>query len=502
MESLATHLSIAFGLIGLNAAFVLTEFAIVKVRTSRLELLVRKGSARAVLVQSILQNLDVYLSAIQLGITMTSLGLGWVGEPAVAHLIKGYLIEWNLPYISAWTHALSFAVAFGLITFLHIVLGELVPRSIALQKAELFALWMAVPLRVFYLAFKLPITLMARTSIAVLHLFRLGTAAEADQAVSEDEMRIILGASEEKTGIPLERLLLLDNIFDFGSTKVSEVMVPKEKVATLDPGKPWDENLAVIRSRRFSRYPLTGSGLEAADGYVHVKDLLGSPNPDLKLLKRKLPEVRAGELLQRLIQNFADKGSPIALVREEDGAAAGLVTLEDILEEIVGEIHDEFDLPHAWSFMDVLVPSASDIGIEAAEPPDVIMRLLERLKAAVPSLDHKSAFKIVAEREARLSTALGHGVAVPHGRIPNLDRPLVAIGRAQKNFHFVAPDKTPVRLVFLILTPASAPVLQLKILARVASLVSNETLRRRMLRAKSAEHLIETIKTADTVFSI
>lgn len=503
MESLAAHLLIAFGLIALNALFVLTEFAIVKVRSSRLELLARKGSVRAVLVQSILQNLDVYLSAIQMGITMTSLGLGWVGEPAVAHVIKGYLLEWNIPYISAWTHGLSFTIAFGVITFLHILLGELVPRSIGLQKAEIVALWMAVPLRVFFLTFKIPVTFMAQASIKILHLFRLTTAAEADQSVSEDEMRIILGASEEKAGIPLERLLLLDNIFDFGSTKVSEVMVPKDRAVCLSPEKSWEENLSIIRSRRFSRYPLSRAGLEAAEGYVHVKDLLGAAMPpDLKLLKRKLPEVGSGELLERLIQNFADKGAPIALVREADGSVSGLVSLEDILEEIVGEVHDEFDLPHAWSFMDVLVPNAVEIGIDATEPAAVIARLIDKLKGAVSGLDHKLALKIVTERESRLSTALGHGVAVPHGRIPNLERPMVAIGRAQKNFHFLAPDKTQVKLVFLILTPTTNPLLQLKILSRVASLVSNETLRRRMLRAKTADHLLDTIRTADTVFSI
>ena len=165
MNQLSINILIAFGLIGLNACFVLAEYALIKVRTSRLEVLAREGNARAVMVQGMLRQIEVYLSAIQMGITMSSLGLGWVGEPAVAALLEVYLQRIPVIYISVMAHALSFIMAFGAITFLHILLGELVPRSIGLQKSEVIALWAALPLRLFTLAFKTPVTILANASI-------------------------------------------------------------------------------------------------------------------------------------------------------------------------------------------------------------------------------------------------------------------------------------------------------------------------------------------------
>src|SRR5271157_299779 len=187
MNPSSANILIALGLIALNACFVLAEYSLIKVRASRLEVLARKGNARAVMVQGMLRKIEVYLSAIQMGITMTSLGLGWIGEPAVASFLELYIQKAPVLYISIMAHALSFIIAFGTITFLHILLGELVPRSIGLQKSEVIALWTALPLRVFTFAFKLPVTVLANASIGILRLLRMPPLSQAETQFSEEE---------------------------------------------------------------------------------------------------------------------------------------------------------------------------------------------------------------------------------------------------------------------------------------------------------------------------
>ncbi|MBI4386606.1 MAG: DUF21 domain-containing protein [Elusimicrobia bacterium] len=502
MSSIA-HILGALGLIALNGCFVLAEFALVRVRASRVEVLARQGNARAVLLQKILQDLELYLSAIQTGITMASLGLGWIGQPAVARLLSGVLD--GFPYGNVAAHGVSLVVAFALITFLHIIFGELLPRSIGIQRAESVALWAAWPLKLYCVAFKPLVKVLAGTSMRILRGLKFQRASEADPHFSEEEVRLLLGSTDEKAGFSLERLMLIENVFDFGAARVADAMVPKERVAFLSRDKGWEENLAVIRKRHFSRYPLCVNTLDSVVGYVHIKDILlasvppGS-TPDLGAFRRDLPEVSPGDSLQKLFQGFADRGVRMAVVRERK-QVLGLLSLEDILEELVGEIHDEFDLPQAWSLMDVLIPAAVDVGVDVADREFAIRFLVTKLHQATHEFDAEEAFQAVWEREGKFSTAVGRGIAIPHARLPSLMRPLVAIGRAAKSFQFPAPDATPVRLVFLVLTPTATPVAQLKILARIGSLASNENLRRRLLKTKSREHFIEILRTADTVLA-
>ena len=504
----ALQLLITFGLIALNAGFVLAEYALIRIRASHVELLTRRGHPAGALIQDMLRNLDLYLSAVQMGITMASLGLGWVGEPAVARLLDSYVAGLPLPISRGVTHALSFGIAFGAITFMHILFGELLPRSIAIQKAEVIALWTSFPLKVFTEIFRLPIAAIARVSMRILGLLRLRPASEFETHLTEEEMRIMLGTSED-AGFSLERQMLLENVFDFGTAKVSEAMVPQHRVACLSLAKTSEENLAVVRARRFSRYPLCETDLDSVIGVVLLKDILfaafsGGATalvPDLRALRRDIVEVGSGESLLKLLKTFPDRGIQMAVVRGQSGGVAGIVTLEDILEELVGEIHDEYDLPQAWSLMDVLVPGAVKVGVEAKDRQDLIRQLVGKLKEGHPTLDAAEAVRVVWEREEKLSSAVGRGVAVPHGRLAGLERPLVALARSPKGFPFVSPDKVPVRLAFLILTPTTSPVAQLKILARIASLVSNDNLRRRLLRAKTEEQLLDILRTGDTVLA-
>ncbi|MBI5625318.1 MAG: DUF21 domain-containing protein [Elusimicrobia bacterium] len=493
-------------LIVINGAFVWVEFALVRVRPSRIEMLARHGGKRAIQAQEVLARLDVYLAAIQLGISVCSLALGWIGEPAIAKILTGGFQSLPFELSPKVIHLISFSLALALLTFSHIVLGELVPRSIGIQLAEATALWSAFPLKVFNMVMRAPVAFMAFCSVSLLRFMGFKAAAESESIVTEEEMRILLGETQEKGTLPFERLMLLENLFDFGGTKAGEVMTPLEKATVLSLAKPWAENLEVIRSRRFSRYPLCEDGPESIVGMVHVKDLLlraaAVAEPDLRSLRRDLAEVKDSDPIEKLLKVFPDKGVHLSLVKNAAGKPVGLLSLEDIIEELVGEVHDEFDLPAAWSLSGLVVPGAVAVAMQAPDRESVITQLLEKLHAAVPELDVKETFKLIWDRETKFSSGVGRGIAVPHARLPVLTRPIVALGRFAKPVPFPAPDAAPVRLVFLILTPASTPILQLKILQRIASLGTNENLRRKLLRAKSAEHLLELLRTADTMLAV
>jgi len=491
-------------LIAANALFVLMEFAMVRVRPSRIEVLARKGDRRALAVQGVLTRLDDYLAACQVGITLLSLVLGWVGEPAVAVFVAGAfggLTEMVPPVVF---HAMVFAVSLAILSWLHIVLGELVPRTIGIQFAEAVALWGALPLIGFAAFLRWPVRLLSASSKMILRLAGIKPAAEADHSVTVDEMRVLLGETQERGAMPLERLLLLENLFDFGSAKVSEAMRPRERIAYLSLARSWDENLAVIRDKRYSRYLLCETDLDSAIGIVHIKDLILSEvgsNPDLKKLRRDMYEVPAFESLEKLLKTMPDKGVHLAIVRDDLNRILGLITLEDIMEELVGEVRDEFELVSNWVTGEFFSRAAVDANLPTIERKATIRHLMDKMKAVNPDLNAEAAFEAVWERELKFASTVGRGVLVPHARLLGLKEPLIAVGRFAKAPPVPTPDGTPLRLVFLILTPLETPTMQLKVLQRIASLVTNETLRRKILRAKTDESLLTILRTADTLLA-
>ena len=494
-------------LMAINGLFVLIEYAVVRVRSSRIEVLARRGSTRALTVQAILGSLDRYLAAIQVALTVISLALGSTAEPALAEELHRMLLRLGAPPLPhGYLHAFAFGLGLVLLSFVQIVFAELIPRSIGIQKSEVVALWGALPLQWFATLVALPVTMMSFCSTTILRLFGLKPSSHTESVVSEEEMRILLGETQEKGTLPLERLLLLENLFDMGSAKVAEAMTPREKVHHLSLADSWEKNLALIRSKKFSRYPLCETDLDSVIGFVHVKDLLLRPElgldaPDLKRARRDLTEVSEGDSLEKLLKSFPDKGVQMALVRGSLGRVAGILTLEDMIEELVGEVHDEFDRSTAWSLMNVIVPPAVAVGLQASDRRDAISQLMAKLAAAEPGLLAQEALQTVWDREMKFSSAVGRGVAVPHGRLLNLEKPLVAVGRFAKPVPFPSPDNVPVRLVFLILTPAQTPVIQLKVLGRIAAIVTNENLRRKLLRAKTSEALVELLRTGDTMLA-
>jgi len=505
MGAMSAWVWLPFVLVLVNGAFVLVEYALLRVRSSRLEILARKGSSAAKLAQDMQARFDYYLAAIQVGLILTALALGRLGEPILAAWLKERFSGAAVLLGPRWDAVLGFVAALAILTFVMSVFGELLPRSIALRKAEAVALWGAYPLKVFAAVFRPAVSLMSFSSRVILRLLGLSGPAASDASLSADEMRVLIGETQEKGALALEQLFLLENLFDFGKAVAADAMVPREKIAALSLADSWETNLGVIRARRFSRYPLCETDLDSALGLVHVKDVflnqqIAAP-PDLRRLKREIMSVSDAEPLEKLVKILPDRGVHMALVRNALGRVAGLITLEDIIEELVGEVHDEFDLPQAWSFMDVVSRKSVAVHLQAADRAAAVRRVMGLLEKAHPGSIPAGALSAVLEREERLSSCIGRGVAVPHARLASLDKGLVAVGRFGKPIDFGGGDKGAVRLVFLALTPAAHPVLQIRILSRIASLVANENLRRKLLQAPSAESLFDILRTADTMLA-
>ncbi len=498
-------LALSAVLIAANALCVLMEFALMRSRPARIEVLARKGNPRAVAVQEVLARFDEHLAALQLCLTVIALALGALAEPAVTRELETHFARWLAVLPQAWPRPLSFVVAVAGIAEVQIVLAELIPRAVALHYAEPIALAGARPLKAVAAALRLPVRLTTAMSKGLLKAFGVKSAAEAEHTVTVDEMRVLLGETQEKGALPLERLLLLENLFDFGAAKVADAMRPRGKIVCLSLGRPWRENLALVRRKRYSRYPLCESDdPDTAIGYVHVKDLIlreHPPEPDLKRLRRDLFEVSDAVPLEKLIKTMPDKGIHMALVRDGLNRVVGVLTLEDIVEELIGEVRDEFSRPRSWADGELFARAAVDSSLAPGDRRAAIKRLLEKLKAVRPELDAEAAFTAVWDRELKFASAVGRGVLVPHARLPGLVEPMIAVGRYAKGAAFPTPDGVPVRMVFLILTPAELPEIQLKVLQRIASLVTNENLRRRLWRAKTDEALLDTLRTGDTVLA-
>jgi len=491
-----TPLISALIFLGLNIFFVLAEFALVRTSAARMEVMQANGAKRAGLVLKMLRQLDSYLSAIQIGVTVSTLGLGWLGEPAVST----FILRWfhGAPFLGAYADSIGTVAAFLLIMYFQIVFAELVPRNIAIQKAEPLALLIAYPLEVYKRLIQAPNWVLSKSAMLISRLIGVAPAGDSEQVFSEDEMRMMLGVSQEKGLLPLDRLLLLENLFDLSTLKVRDAMVPRDRIVFMSTAKPIEENLELMKKSHLSRFPIAEPDLDHVTGYVHTKDIAnGGETVNLSELKRKIATVQDNEPLQPLLKMMTTQGRHMMLAMRGN-RLAGLITLEDVLEEIVGEVHDEFDAPTAWTFHAQLQPELVDMDIHGGTPEECISQLASRIQTA-HGLDPRPIVQAVMAREAQLPTAIGKGVAVPHARLPTLTRTIIAIGRSNRPISFAAPDKNPVRLVFLILTPAAAPLEQLRVLSRVATLINNETLRRRLFRAKSASQFLDIVRTSEAI---
>jgi CBS domain containing-hemolysin-like protein len=492
---------IALGLVLLNGFFVLAEFAIVKVRSTRIDEMAESGGANAKAAREVVSRLDSYLSATQLGITLASLALGWIGEPAFSHMFEGLfgLFGWTS---RAASHGAAMVAAFLLITFLHILVGELAPKSIAIQHPEAAALFTARPLRLFHRIFAVPLAVMNGASRLILKWVGVPPASSAELTYSEEELRSILGASQERGGFSFHHLMLLENAFDFGDLRVRDVAVPLEKAAVLDPYLPWEENAAVIRERRLSRYPLRERGRGRVVGVAHVKglllDLLAGSAPDLRRQVKDVVRVQDDVLLEVALRRLQRAGEHMGVAVDASGTDTGIFTLEDVVEELIGDVRDEFERRGPTMLGDLLPEGAILVDPDVTTRRELIERLVECACRIAPPLPTAAVLDAVLKREAQVPTSIGEGVAVPHARLAGLEKPRLAFARLKEGLDFEAPDGRPVRLALLLLTPVEEPGAQLRLLSRTAGLMQSDYLRSRLLQAGGVAEILETFRVADT----
>jgi CBS domain containing-hemolysin-like protein len=340
------NLVIVLVLVLLNGFFVAAEFALVKVRQSRLTQLVSEGNRRANYALKVNHKLDTYLSATQLGITLASLALGWVGEPAISKLLIEPLMYKLGVTDTTLISTVSVVIGFAIITFLHIVVGELAPKSLAIQKSEETSLWLSAPLLYFYKIFLPVIWVLNNAANGMLRLFGIEPASEGDAAHSEEEIRILMNQSAKSGVIDKDEMQLMDNLFDFADMLAREVMLPRTDMDCLYTHLSWEENMKIITETRHSRYPVAVEDKDQIIGFVHITDILLPESdhvPDLAEIVRPILNVPESMEVSHVLRMMQKKHVQMTLVVDEYGGTAGLLTAEEIIEEIVGDLHDEFE---------------------------------------------------------------------------------------------------------------------------------------------------------------
>ncbi|MBK1880891.1 HlyC/CorC family transporter [Luteolibacter pohnpeiensis] len=329
----------------LNAFFVASEFAIVKVRPSQIEAETQDNPAKGKAALRVVNNLDAYLSACQLGITIASLFLGFLGEPFIAALVSPVLL---LTGISVWwVKMVSFLLAICSFTFLHVVVGELLPKSIAIRKAVTMTLALAAPLHAFFKFAHIGIVILNGTANWLLKtVFRMEPAREGEHSHSAEELALLVTQSEKSQEVTETEREILINALELNDLWVRDVMTPRNRVVVLDVDQPFEKNLEIAMRSKHTRFPLVKSHLDHAIGLIHIKDLfklMQDPNPDLMRVKRDVKIVPDTMPLDTLLQFFLREHAHLALAVDEFGTPVGLVFLDNVIEELVGEIQDEFD---------------------------------------------------------------------------------------------------------------------------------------------------------------
>ncbi len=338
------YLVFALLLVVANGFFVATEFAIVKIRSSRLQALEEEGRPGARGALKMVEKLDGYLSASQFGITLASLGLGWLGEPAFARLLSP-VVERVVPAgatAEALVHSISLAFSFGIITFLHIVVGELAPKSLAIQKAEETTLAVALPMRLFYFVFYPGIWVLNGMAGQLLKLMGLRPISESHEATSEEELRMILVSSAQAGAITQSRAELLERALEMVEKTVRQVLVPRNQVRYLDLEEPLDKNIAEARTAGHTWLPVCRGGLDEVEGVVNVKDLFfllsRGELTSLAQVQRPVLFVPENVTLEQLLSEFRRRRRQMAVVVDEHGGTSGIVTIADVVAEVVGDI--------------------------------------------------------------------------------------------------------------------------------------------------------------------
>ncbi|NDW09264.1 hemolysin family protein [Dysgonomonas sp. 520] len=347
-----TNILITLLFVFLNGFFVAAEFAIVKVRSSQLELKAQEGNSFAILAKHIVGHLDAYLAATQLGITLSSLALGWIGEPVVSKMILSFIeflnsaFDLNLALGSDLLHSVALISAFLIITILHIVFGELAPKSLAILRPEQTTLFVSYPLQGFYWICRPFIWLLNGFANLILKLFGLHTVSEAE-SYSSDELKYLVDQVRESGDIEDTNYDIIKNAFDFSERTARQVMVPRTQIVAIDANDYDEETLETVIEDGYSRIPCYEDSIDNIIGVVHLKDILKkmrqSGNVDIRSIVRPVSFVPETKRIGQILKEFQVKHQQIAMVLNEYGGIDGIITMEDILEELVGEIQDEYD---------------------------------------------------------------------------------------------------------------------------------------------------------------
>lgn len=344
-DSIGLNLFLVAVLIAATAFFVMTEFAIIRLRPSRVDQLVMEGRKGALAVKKVTTNLDGYLSACQLGITITALGLGWLGEPTIEKILHPVFDSLSIP--AAIASLISFLLAFIIMTYIHVVIGELAPKTIAINKAEAVSFVCATPIIWFNRIMYPFIWLLNGSANKIVRLFGMHPASEHDEAHSEEELRMILSDSYESGKINQAEYGYVSRIFAFDDMLAKEIMVPRTDMICLYIDKPLAANLQIIKREQYTRFPVVRGDKDQIVGMVNTKQffLEFDDNSHIDLSKLIHPAVTVSEAIpiKKLLRKMQQEGTHMAILIDEYGGTSGMITIEDILEEIVGEIRDEFD---------------------------------------------------------------------------------------------------------------------------------------------------------------
>jgi CBS domain containing-hemolysin-like protein len=346
LGKIAWNMGLVLLLVFLNGFFVAAEFAFVKIRQTRLQELANEGKPKAGNALKIVRKLDTYLSATQLGITLASLALGWVGEAAFSELIMMPMLSALHVHNDVLAHTVSIVFSFFCITFLHIVVGEQAPKQLAIQRSEGTTMWLSGPMILFTKVFRPIIWLLNTSSNGLLKMIGVEPASETQGAHTEEEIRLLMNQSVKSGHIDKDEMQLFDNIFEFSDRLAREVMLPRTDMDCLFTDGTMEENMQLVHATRHTRYPVAVDDKDQIIGFVHIADLLTADparRGDLKALARPILTVPESMEISHVLRLMQKRHSQLAIVIDEYGGTAGLLTADDILEEIVGELQDEFD---------------------------------------------------------------------------------------------------------------------------------------------------------------
>ncbi|MFA6567073.1 MAG: CNNM domain-containing protein [Victivallales bacterium] len=502
MTIVIIYLLLTVILLLLNAFFVLAEFAAVKARPTHMEALAAKGDHRAKMMQHIQTKLDQYLSVCQVGITLASIGLGFVGEPGFAKIIAYLMLKSGFGdgTANATVHGLAISISYVLISYLHIVFGELIPKNFSIRRTEQAALNTALPLKFFHFLFFIPLWVLNWSADIVLYIFRI-PKGDMHERHSEDEIRIILDQSQSSGMMSFRRLLYIENVLDMGELTVRNSMRSRERIHSLRTGAGQEENDRIISEFKQSRYPLIGDDPENPVGYVHIKDLFlamrsGKPATDLKSFIRPCLKARETEPIEHLLSVMQRRGNHVALVYNDKGVWTGFVTMEDLIEEVVGVIEEEFPLEVPVYLSDTLTPERVLLDVEGDSIISASENALKRLAPKELPMSAETIMLSVIEREKLISSYVGRKLAIPHARLKSLARPVVVVARLKEPIPAPVPHET-VNMLFILLTPADIPRIHQVLLSHIAQMLDSEFLSDRLLNAQTPAELFEAIKTAE-----